>query len=89
MSNASVWDGGQIVSIVTDDGVTTAFHVEIAFCIYKNGGIEADVLKIAIHEKNFTHDGLVVPVAYAWSQPDATQIGINLRYLQAGFNLVS
>ena len=35
----------------------------------------------------YTHDGKVLPPAYAWTQPDATQVGINLRYIQAGFSL--
>ena len=47
-----------------------------------------DVLKLALHEKGYTHDGKIVPPAYAWTQPDANQIGINLRYAQAGFTLV-
>lgn len=84
-SNVSVWDVGQIVPIVTDKGVKTKFSVEIAYCTYPNGD---NVLKIAMHEAGFVHDGKVLPVAYAWSQPDATQIGINLRFVQAGFELV-
>lgn len=85
MSNVSVWDVGQIVPVVTDDGVRTKYAVEIAYCTYPNGD---NVLKIAMHETGFVHDGKVVPVAYAWSQPDATQIGLNLRFVQAGFELV-
>ena len=86
MSNISIWDVGQIIPVVTDKGVKTKFAVELAYCTYPNGD---HVLKVAIHEEGFTNDGLIVPVAYSWSQEDATQIGINLRYIQAGFSLVS
>ena len=85
MSNVSIWDVGQIVPVVTDKGVKTKFSVELAYCTYPNGD---NVLKIAIHEKGYTHDGKVLPPAYAWSQPEAVQVGINLRYIQAGFTLV-
>ena len=85
MSNVSIWDVGQIVPVVTDKGVKTNFSVELAYCTYPNGD---NVLKIAIHEKGYTHDGKVLPPAYAWSQPEAVQVGINLRYIQAGFTLV-
>jgi len=84
MSNVSIWDAGQIVPVVTDKGEKTKFAVELAYCTYPNGD---HVLKIAIHEQGFTNDGLIVPVAYAWSQQDATQVGINLRYIQAGLEL--
>lgn len=85
MSNVTIWDVGQIVPVITDKGIETKFAIEIAYCTYPNGD---HVLKIAVHEKNFTNDGLIVPVAYSWSQEDASQIGINLRYIQAGFELV-
>ncbi len=84
MSNVTLWDVGQKKPVITDKGVKTKFLLEIAYCTYTNGD---NVLKIAIHENGFKHDGVVVPVAYSWSQENATQIGINLRYIQAGFEL--
>ena len=85
MSNVSVWDVGQIVPVVTDDGIETKFAIEVAYCTYINGD---NVLKIAVHEAGYVRGGKVLPIAYAWSEPDATQIGINLRYIQAGFQLL-
>ena len=85
--NISAWDVGQIVPL-SFEGEDSGYAIEIAYCVFAESGLVDPVLKLAIHKRNFTHDGLVVPVAYSWTQPDATQIGLNLRYLQAGFTLV-
>ena len=84
MTNINIWDVGQIVPIITDDGVVTKYSMELAFCTYEGG---FDVLKLAVHETGYTHDGKVLPVAYSWTQPNATEIGINLRFIEAGFLL--
>lgn len=86
MSNVSIWDVGQIVPVITDNGKKTKFSLELAYCTYPNGD---NVLKVAVHEAGYTNEGLVRPVAYSWSPPEANQAGINLRYIQAGFSLVN
>ena len=83
MANVSIWDVGQIVPVVID-GKKTKFSIELAYCTYPNGD---NVLKVAVHEEGFVDQGLVRPVAYSWSPPQAEQAGINLRYIQAGFAL--
>ena len=85
MTNIKIWDVGQIIPVITDDGVPTKYSMELAFCSYEGS---FDVLKLAVHEEGYKHDDKVLPVAYAWTQPNATEIGINLRFIEAGFLLV-
>lgn len=91
MNVASIHDGGQIVPVVDDaTNTSTPYSIELAYCVYPSGpdGKPFSVLKVGVHQANYTHDGLNVPPAYSWTQPDAESIGINLRYIQTGLNLI-
>lgn len=89
MSIASIHDVGQIVPVVSATNETTPYAIELAYCVYPSGpdGKPFSVLKVAVHQQNYTHDGLNVPVAYSWTEPESTSVGINLRFIQAGLNL--
>jgi hypothetical protein len=59
--------------------INEKFSAELAQLSHKNG---ARVLKLGIVE---TASGKTV--AYTWANPEAERIGINLRWIQAGFTL--
>lgn len=69
----SIHEGGQIVR------VNDKFSVQLAQLVHKNG---TPVLKLGVIE-NATGK----TVSYTWTNPEAERIGINLRWLQAGFTL--
>lgn len=76
------WDGKQNL-VIHDQGGTVKinerFSAQLAQLTYKNG---TRVLKLGIVE-NATGK----TVAYTWANHDAGRIGINLRWIQAGFTL--
>ncbi|MEM9303413.1 MAG: chromophore lyase CpcT/CpeT [Pseudomonadota bacterium] len=69
---------GQIVPIIDADGTETGYSVQLAKLTYQ-GRNPQPILKIGIID-NETGKTL----RYAWANPDAIQIGINLRWMQTG-----
>jgi CpeT/CpcT family (DUF1001) len=69
----SIHDQGDIVKI------NDKYSVQLARLVYKNG---TKVLKLGIID-NATGK----TVSYTWTNPEAEKIGINLRWVQAGFTL--
>jgi hypothetical protein len=79
---AEAWDGQRDLRIHDQGGrvkINEKFSAELAQLSHKNG---ARVLKLGIVE---TASGKTV--AYTWANPEAERIGINLRWIQAGFTL--
>ncbi len=77
LRNLRLHDEGTIFPI-TDAGEPTGYAVELARLTYQNTGVA--VLKLGIVD--LTTDKTL---SYAWSEPLAGRIGINLRWIQAGF----
>lgn len=76
-----VWhDQGKRVRLFTEDGKATKYEVELANVVY---GKDLEVLKIALYEV-----GISKAIMYGWASPGAKNIGINLRWLQAGLTLI-
>ncbi|MDE0061971.1 MAG: hypothetical protein OXU72_04185 [Gammaproteobacteria bacterium] len=72
-------DGGFIVSI-TDGGDATGYALELARLTYQN--TSTAVLKLGVIDESSGQT-----LSYAWSAPFAERIGLNLRWVQAGFTL--
>jgi CpeT/CpcT family (DUF1001) len=78
--NQTWHDQGKRVRLISEDGKATKYEVELAAVVY---GKDLEVLKIAIYEV-----GVSKAIAYAWATPGAKNIGINMRWIQAGLKLV-
>ena len=79
---ADAWDGQRNLIIYDQGGrvkINDKFSAELAQLTYKNG---TKVLKLGIVE-----NASGKTVAYTWANPEAERIGINLRWIQAGFAL--
>lgn len=82
MKNITLHDQGQKVTLIDDkDGTVTKYSIELSEVVY-NSGIE--VLKLAFYE-----EGKDKAPAYVWANPNAKQIGVNVRSMSAGFTLIS
>lgn len=67
---------GQIIPLVTREGVATGYSVELAQLTYQESG--TPILKLAVRDKDdyaFT---------YIWANPEAERLGINMRWMQVG-----
>lgn len=69
---------GQIVELKWEDGRPTGYALELAQLTYQSSGIP--ILKLALIEQSSGKS-----FAYTWTNPEAKRIGINLRWIQAGF----
>ena len=67
---------GQVIPLITEEGVDTGYSVELAQLTYQN--TKTEILKLALIDK----DG--VTFTYIWTNPQAKRIGINLRWMQIG-----
>lgn len=77
MKDLRLYDKGQRVQLVTKEGEKTKYFVELSQVIY---GKDVPVLKLAFYE-----EGREKAIAYTWTTPDAKRIGLNMRWIQAGF----
>ncbi len=81
MKHIILHDQGQKVQLIDDkDGTKTKYAVELSEVIYASG---IEVLKLAIYE-----EGKEKAPAYVWANPNAKQIGINIRTMSTGFTLI-
>jgi hypothetical protein len=79
---AAAYDGQRDLEIYDQGGmvrINEKYSAQLAQLSYKGG---ANVLKLGIVENT---TGMTI--AYTWANPDAEKIGINLRWIQAGFSL--
>jgi hypothetical protein len=76
-----IWhDQGKRQRLFLEDGKPTKYEVELAHVIYSK---DLEVLKIAIYDV-----GVSKAIMYSWATPGAKNIGINLRWFQAGLTLI-
>jgi CpeT/CpcT family (DUF1001) len=80
MGNLKLHDQGWKTRVLMPDGKPTPYTVELSQVIFEK---RIPVLKLAIYE-----DGKDKAVAYAWTNPEAERIGVNLRWIQVGLTLV-
>ncbi len=81
MRGINLHDQGAKVRCVDSKGQKTKYWIELSQVVYGKGQA---VLKLAIYE-----DGKEEAIAYTWTNPEARQIGINVRNLQSGMTLVN
>ena len=72
-------DQGGHVEIVTDDAEPRTYRLELEQRVY-SGERRVEVLKLAVYGEDDDEKSL----AYTWSEPESTNIGMNLRWFQAG-----
>jgi hypothetical protein len=75
-SDLRIHNEGQIVPLVTKEGVETGYSIQLARLTYQN--TNTAILKLGLIDKEgktFT---------YIWANPAAKRIGINLRWMQVG-----
>lgn len=77
LSAVRAHDEGFITPIL-DEGAATGYAIELSRLTYQNTQVE--VLKLGIIE-----EATGKTLAYAWANPGARLIGINLRWVQCGF----
>ncbi|MCX8019061.1 MAG: chromophore lyase CpcT/CpeT [Chitinophagaceae bacterium] len=72
-----VWHNqGKRHRLVTEDGKPTKYELELATVVYNKN---LEVLKLALYES-----GSSKAIAYTWASPQSKNIGLNLRWFQAG-----
>jgi CpeT/CpcT family (DUF1001) len=77
-----VWhDQGKRVRLFTEDGKPTKYELELAAVVY---GKDLEVLKIALYEV-----GVSKAITYSWGSPGSNNIGMNLRWFQAGLTKIN
>jgi hypothetical protein len=67
---------GQVIPLITEEGVDTGYSVELAQLTYQE--TKTAILKLALIDK----EGYAF--TYIWANPEAKRIGINLRWMQVG-----
>lgn len=78
----SIHNEGGRQSILDDDGQPTGYGIELAQLTYQN--TRTPILKLGIIEESTGKT-----LSYTWSSTDASRIGINLRWFQAGLTAES
>lgn len=71
-------DQGGRAEIGTSGDEPTTYRLELEQRVYR-GERQVDVLKLAVYQ-----EGKDESLAYTWSEPSSTNIGMNLRWFQAG-----
>ena len=77
LSGIRAHDEGSITPIL-DEGEPTGYAVELARLTYQN-------TKVAVLKLGIIEEATGKTLAYAWANPGAGLIGINLRWVQSGF----
>lgn len=80
MRNLLWHDQGKRIRLYTEDNTPTKYEVELAHVVY---GSSTQVLKLAVYEV-----GISKAIMYTWASPGTNNIGINIRWLQAGLTRV-
>lgn len=80
MRNITLHNQGKRQRLISEDGKPTKYEVELAEVVY---GKDLTVFKIAFYEI-----GISKAIAYSWASPGSKNIGLNMRWLQAGFTKV-
>jgi hypothetical protein len=77
--NVTLHDQGQRFQCVGEKGEKTKYWGELSQVVYQTG---LPVLKFAIYE-----EGKERAIAYTWTNPEARQVGINMRSIQGSCTL--
>lgn len=80
MRDIAIHDEGQIYPILTADGERSGYSIQLARLTYQN--TSAAILKLGLIE-----DASGNTLSYSWANPDASRIGINLRWAQIGVTM--
>lgn len=78
MKDVRIHNEGQTLPITDKDGNKTGYSVQLAQLTYQN--TTQPILKLGLIE-----DKTGKTVTYIWSNTEANRIGMNLRWMQAGF----
>jgi hypothetical protein len=73
---------GGLASLVWRDGKASGYSLELERATYRDGNVP--VLKLSVVE-----DASGRTIAYAWANPEATRIGINLGWVQVGLDVAA
>lgn len=82
MSKFTVHSEGQKVRLVEKDGAPTGYAIQLESLIYQN--TDTPVLKLGLIE-----EASGKTITYVWANPDATRLGMNLRWFQAGLTAIA
>lgn len=77
MGDISIHTEGGKVALVNEDGEPTGYTIELAQLTYQNTTVP--ILKIGVIE-----DATGKTAVYSWTSTDASRVGINVRWFQAG-----
>lgn len=81
MRNLLITDDGKKLRLLDGDSATP-YQLELIVITYQE--TNTTVLKLALYE-----DGKDKAITYIWGQPGAERLGMNLRWMQAGFTKAS
>lgn len=81
LRNVRLHSEGRVVPITWEDGRRTGYSVQLARLTFQGD-------KVHVLTLNLLDDATGQPVSYAWADPDARHIGLNLKWFQSGFALV-
>lgn len=81
MRNLKITDDGKKLRMM-DGESNTPYELELIVITYE--ATNTTVLKLALYE-----DGKDKAITYIWGQPGAERLGMNLRWMQAGFTKAS
>ena len=73
-------DQGQLLPLTTKTGEKTKYAIQLSHLIEQSTKTEVMVLKLF-------EQGKEQALSYAWTEPGAKRIGINLRWIQSGLTL--
>lgn len=77
--NLRLHDQGQVLPLLKVDGTPTPYQLQLAQLVQQSSRVPVLVLKVF-------ETGKPQAVTYAWTEPASSRIGLNLRWLQAGFS---
>ena len=78
--NLRLHDEGDRIPLITADGDTLAYEIQLAQLTYSES--KTKVLKLGVHER-----GQEKTKFYLWGEPEATRLGINMKWIQIGLTL--
>jgi hypothetical protein len=78
--NLRLHDQGQMLPLVKANGEKTKYTLQLAHLVQQSAKVPVMVFKLF-------EEGKEQAVAYAWTEPGAARIGMNLRWFQSGLTL--
>lgn len=78
--NLRLHDQGQVLPLVKANGEKTKYSLQLSHLVQQSAKVPVMVFKLF-------EEGKEQAVAYAWTEPGAARIGMNLRWFQSGMTL--